>query len=206
MITQISGFFKAVKDKNGTGRMVAFMSFSSLLANVLTIVSGLLVARWLLPEELGLFTSFNVITSYIILVQLGIPSGLSRQLPFYMGSKEETKANQTVAVANHWGLVTGIACFIISLFVVVYFIVIKNYFFAAGTFVIGISAFQGLYVTKYLKILYRSNNDFNKLSLIDIIGALVTFAGIFFVWKYKFYGLCIRAVISILVDLLLTYQ
>ena len=206
MIPKISSLFKTVKDKNGTGRMVAFMSFSSLLANVLTIVSGLLIARWLLPEELGLFTSFNVLTSYIILVQLGVPSGLSRQLPFYMGSKEEEKARQTAAVANHWGLITGLACFGLSLAVAFYFLAVKNYFFAAGTFVIGISAFQGLYVTKYLKILYRSNNDFNKLSLIDIISALVSFAGIFLVWKYKFYGLCMRAAISVAVDLILAYQ
>ncbi len=186
--------------------MVAFMSAASLLTNALTIISGLLVAKWLLPQELGLFTSFNVITSYIILIQLGVPSGLSRQLPFYMGKKEEQKALDSAASANQWGLVTGIACIALSVVVTAYFLIAKNYEMAAGVFVVGLTSFQGLYVTKYLKILYRSNNDFNRLTTIDIINAVVLFVTIFLVWRFKFYGLCIRAVIAVVVDLALAYH
>lgn len=182
------------------------MSAASLLTNALTIVSGLLVAKWLLPQELGLFTSFNVITSYIILIQLGVPSGLSRQLPFYMGKKEEQKALDTAASANQWGLVTGIVCIALAVLVSVYFLIVKNYEMAAGVFVVGLTSFQGLYVTKYLKILYRSNNDFNRLTTIDIINAVVLFITIFLVWKFKFYGLCIRAVVGVVVDLALAYH
>lgn len=185
--------------------MVAFMSAASLLNNALTIVSGLLVAKWLLPQELGLFNSFSVLTSYIILVQLGIPSGLSRQLPFYFGKNEQQKALTCAASANQWGLLTGISCMIVSLPVAIFFFSAGNYTVAAGVIVVGITSFQGLYVTKYLKILYRSNNDFNRLTTIDIINAVVAFLSIFFVWKYKFYGLCIRAVIAVVIDLSFTY-
>lgn len=202
----VASLIQSIKQKGSSGRMVAYMSFASLFNNALTILSGLLVAKWLLPEELGLFNSFNVLTSYIILVQLGIPSGLSRQFPYYLGANNKQRGIDCAALSNWWGLVTGFACVALSILVAAWFVLAKNYEYAAGVFVIGLTSFQGLYVTKYLKILYRSNSDFNKLTTIDLINSLVLFITIFLVWKFKFYGLCIRAVIAVIVDWWLAYQ
>ena len=86
-----------------------------------------------------------------------------------------------------------------------FFFVQGNLKLTAGAFVIGITAFQALFVTKYLKVLFRSNADFNKLAFIDVVVAVTSFISIWFVWKYGFYGLCIRAIIVALVDSTLTF-
>lgn len=186
--------------------MIALMSVSGFVSNIITIVSGLLVAKWLLPEELGFFNGLSVVAVYVILIQMGIPNGLGRQYPYYLGRQEEDKAMLCAATANMWSFLTGVGCIIVALLIAAYMLLQNDYAMAVGVFVVGITSFQGLYVTKYLKMLYRSNNDFNKLSVIDIVNALVAFAGIFFVWKYKFYGLCMRSVLSFIVDLVLTYH
>jgi O-antigen/teichoic acid export membrane protein len=87
-----------------------------------------------------------------------------------------------------------------------YFVYAKNYYYAAGSFTIGSASFRAFYVTKYLKILYRSNRDFNKLSQINLINAFASFVAIIFVWKYDFYGLCIRGVITALADYYFTWK
>jgi len=197
MRNTISSFTIAMKNKTGSGRMMVFLTVSGLISNVLTIVSGLLVARWLLPEDLGLFNSFSIITSYIILAQLGIPSGLSRQYPYYLGKDDKAGASQLAATANYWSLALSLVIFLLSLVGTFYYLAIRNWEYAVGVFVIGISTFDGCYTTKYLKVLYRTNNDFNKISIINIIVAVVSFVTIFFVSSFGFYGLCIRAVIII---------
>lgn len=192
--------------KSSSGKTVAFMGFSSIFNSVLMMSSGILVARWLLPESLGLFNSFNIITSYIILIQAGVPSGLSRELPFYMGRNEVAKAEAMAAVSNYWGLMLGGACLILGVIGAIYFLIVQNFEYAAGSFVVGITSFQALYVTKYIKVLYRSNNDFNKLSAIEIIDAVTAFGSVYFVWKFGFYGLCVRAVLLVIVDLYFAFR
>ncbi|MFM2360981.1 MAG: hypothetical protein RLY16_2974 [Bacteroidota bacterium] len=185
--------------------MVLLTSMSGLISNALTILSGLIVARWLMPEQLGLFNSFSIIISYIILLQLGIPSGLSRNFPYYIGQNNRPHAEQLAATAAYWSLALGFIILALSMVTSIGFMVAGNYKFAAGVFVIGISSFQSFFVTKYLKILFRSNNDFNKLATINIINAVISFASIVFVKYFDFYGLCIRAIFLCLSDFVLTW-
>lgn len=186
--------------------MIAFTSLSGLFGNLLVMISGLMVARWLLPEELGFFNAFTVITSYIVLIQVGIPSGLSRELPYYLGQGKYQDAEEFASVANFWGQLLGSLVLIICIVVAIYYLLLKkNLEFAAGISVIGITSFQGLYIAKYLKVLYRSNVDFNKLALIQSLTSIVSFISIYLVWKFSFYGLCLRSTIIAATDFCLTY-
>ncbi len=202
----ISAISKRFKNWNSTNLMILFMSFSNIIGNVLTIASGLLIARWLLPADLGLFNSFSVITSYIILAQLGIPSGLTRELPLYYGKGETDTAHQYAAVAQYWGLILGLSAMGLASIVSLYFAVTGQYIYAAGAFTVGITSLQTFYVTKYLDVLYRTNRDFNYLSRIKLITSVTSFAAVIFVWWFGFYGLCIRAGVLALVDFYFTWR
>lgn len=202
----VKAIVSSLKDKKSSGRMVALTSLAGLVSNFLNIVAGIIVARWLMPQELGLFNGFSIVVSYIVLIQLGVPSALSREYPYYIGKENKEKSIELAAAANYWALLLGFGIFIVANIISLYFLFVKNYQYAAGVFVIGFSSFQTFFVTKYLKILFRSNNDFNKLAYINIINAVVAFAGIFFVKEYGFYGLCIRSILMILSDFILTWK
>src|SRR5690554_4139486 len=126
--------------KNSTNSMIAFLSFSNLINNALSIVSGLLVAKWLLPSELGSFNSFTLITGYVILIQMGIPSGLSRELPFYLGKNDKKEAYNYAAVAQFWQKNLALGVVIITTLIALYFLLSENYKYAAGVFIIGVTA------------------------------------------------------------------
>jgi len=192
--------------RGSTNSMIFFLSFSNIFGNGLTIISGLFVAKWMIPEELGAFNVFSIITGYIVLIQLGIPSGLSRELPFYIGRNEKGTAINYASVAQYWQKGLGLVLLSATILIAFVFLSQKNYQTAAGITVVGITTWHTLYVTKYLKILYRSNRDFNKLSWIKIINSLFLFFSIVLVWLYGFYGLCIRAILAALVDFIFTYK
>lgn len=139
------------------------------------------------------------------MIQLGIPSGLSRELPLYLGMADKDKAYAYASTAQYWLKYLGFAILGISLLISLAFIVQNSYKLGAGTLVIGLSVWQTLYVTKYLKILYRTNRDFNKISWIKIIVAVTSFLSIGFVYLYDFYGLCLRLFSVVIVDFLITY-
>ena len=194
-----------VKKLDSTNLMILFLSFSNLIANALNIISGLFVARWLLPNELGTFSSFTIFTGYIILVQLGIPSAISRELPFYLGTNDKDHAYKLTAVSQFWQKLLSLGVLIIGIIISLVFLYLGDYLYASGIAVVSLMSWQALYVTKYLKILYRTNKDFNKLSWIKLINGVSAFATIILVWQFGFYGLCLRAVINILIDFVVTY-
>lgn len=183
--------------------MIAFLSSANLFNTFLTLISGLLVIKWLLPEDLGLFTSFNLIVGYVILGQLGVSSGLSRELPYLIGKKEIQNAWHSAEVAQFWLLTISTISFLLLSIISIYYFYKSNFINGAGFFTIAVVSFQSIYVTQYLKVLYRTNSDFNKISLIQIVTSLISFGSIIFVWKWEFYGLCIRAIVTALANFLL---
>jgi O-antigen/teichoic acid export membrane protein len=205
-LAAVQPFWAKIKARKGsTNAMILFLSVSNVIGNALTIVSGLFVAKWLLPEELGSFNGFNIIVGYVVLAQLGIPSALNRELPYYYGKNEKAIALRYAAVAQYWQKYLGLVALIVGILAAIYFYATGKNEWAAGLLVIGFSTWQTLYVTKYLNVLYRTNRDFNKLSWIKLINAGTAFVSIIFVWLFGFYGLCLRAIIGAVVDFGFSY-
>ena len=154
----------------------------------------------MLPEELGLFNALSIFSSYIILIQLGIPSGLSRELPFNFGMGKEEYAHDLAATAKYFMMSLALGILVICTLPAIYFLYTTHYDYAFGSIVIGITSAQTFYSTKYLKILYRADNHFNKLADISLINTLVNFLSIVLVYEYQYYGLCLRAILLVFVD------
>ena len=185
--------------------MILATSSSNLIGNALTIISGLFVIKWLLPFELGFFNTFSVITGYIVLAHIGIPVALNRDLPYLMGKKDKKEALKLAAVSKYWTFFISTIISIIGILGILFFLVNEKYQIAAGVFVVMGQSWQGIFVTKYLKILYRTNKDFNKLALISLIVSVVGFVTIYFIYLYGFYGLCLRAIIIVIVDFVFSW-
>lgn len=181
--------------------MIVFLSSSSFISNLLTIVSGLIILKWLLPSELGFFNTFTVIAGYITLAHIGVPVALNRDLPYFMGKGEKKEALKLASVAKYWSFYVSIIISFLGVLVALFYIVSEQrYDYAVGVLVIIFQTWNGIYVAKYLRILYRTNRDFNKLSLINLVVAIFSFLSIYFVYKFGFYGLCLRAIIIVLIS------
>ena len=186
-------------------KTVGLVTSSNLLFSLANLLSGFLVAKWLLPEELGQFNVLSIFTSYIILVQIGIPSGLSREFPFFWGKREREKAVEVAETAKFYMLYLSLLILLVTFIVGIYYYAIEELNkYAIGSIVVGITCFQSLYVNKYLKILYKSENEFIKLSHIKFISVIINLSSLILVYKFQFYGLCLRAILVTIFDFYFT--
>lgn len=193
-------------DKHSTSSMIILLSSSQMISNVIRIASGLLVASFILPKEYGTFTGIGIILGYLPLFQIGVMNGLNRELPYCFGKGDSHKAKEYASVAQFWELSLSILSFSILTIVAIYFLSQSNYIYAAGFFTWAIASINHYFGENYLHILFRTNHDFNKLSALTLILSTLALASVLLVWKWQYYGLCLRAIFLILVEMLLLWQ
>jgi len=188
-------------DKHSTSSMIIYLGSAQMISNVIRIISGILVARFVLPEMLGTFNGIGIIMGYLPILQLGVMNGLNRELPYCFGKGEIEKAKGYASVAQFWEVALSSVAFTVLTLIAIYYLFNSQYLYAAGFFSFGLSSIYHYYGQNYLQILFRTNHDFNKLSNIALIIAFVSLITVGLVWKWQFYGLCIRSIVLIAVEM-----
>lgn len=169
-----------------------------------TMIGNIIVAKFLTPNELGSFSFYLILVNYIVLIQFGIPNGLSRQFPYYIGGNDSQKAHVIAGTSKSFAIIVSCLILLITFIFTLIKCLNKDYFSAMGYAVVGVSVVQTLYVTKYLKLLYRSSMDFGKLARIELINSFLNFISIIFIYKYGIWGLGIRVFVVFVTDLYMT--
>lgn len=176
-------------------------TLSSVLKAGATLVSGFIIAKFISPKDFGLWTTLSLFISYALIFQGGMINGLSLELPLAMGKGNEkrgyllTGVTQTVTFYSTLVLLfIGIATFFIYPFQSD-----KERFGFLGIIIITIFTFY----QNYLLATFRSNNQFLKLSYIQVVEALLNFISIVFVFYYAFYGMVLKASLVIIIFVLI---
>ena len=175
------------------------------VSNILRIIAGFLVVKLIAPEVYGEFTGPGIYLTYFMLLHLGINNGLSRELPFELGSGNKERVDQYASV----GLFVNT---IISAFTFFVFMVVSIQLFTSGNNTGGIiygtysivSIFN-LMNKAYLPVLFRTNADFDKLAKIQFILGFVNILSVIFVFFFGLIGLCIRMVLLFLIEFALLF-
>lgn len=170
---------------------LAIFSVSSMLYSAIQMLFGLVVLRWVGPEDMGLWNTVGIISPYIAFLQLGIFVALNRELPFLLGKGEKNQAmNAVITAANHANRVSLLLLFF-TVLVLLYFYV-KDY---NSLYLLVIAVFGSSVVFQVkqnmLVVTYRSANDFQKLGYIYLAIIPVYLISILLVAQYNFYGFLI---------------
>ena len=188
------------------GKVLVKFASAQVIYNILRLIAGFLVVRIIAPELYGLFSGVGIFLGYIMLGHVGTLNGLGRELPYQLG-KGNIKSLKNYANTGYWiSLIIGVLAFFLFSF-----LAIKNYYTQGHfdlTMVYATYSVLGFFhITNnvYLPVLYRTNSDFNKLSNINIVSAIVNIITVLLVYYYTFYGLLIRAVILIIIRFTLLY-
>ena len=192
-------------DKNSTSSMIAYLGSAQTISYIIRITSGILVARFVLPEMLGTFNGIGIILGYLPIFQLGVMNGLNRELPYYFGKGEKEKAKDFASVAQFWEVSLSAISFTIMSLIAFYYLIQGQYLYASGFFAFALSSIFHFYGQNYLQILFRTNSDFNKLSNIAIIISVVSLLSVILVWKWQYYGLCIRSILMVMIEIYLLW-
>jgi O-antigen/teichoic acid export membrane protein len=157
------------------------------------MVAGILMIRWIEPGELGIWQSLTIAQLYIGIFEIGVSSGLNRELPFSFGRGDRQFGNilaeTTLSFMGMLSKTVAILTFLVCLCLYILSFDVKV---VAGSFVVGMMAAINFY-DRYLTVTYRSNEAFLSLSKVTFIKTLCQILFIPLVYFVAYYGLILYA-------------
>ena len=88
---------------------------STIVLQIVSLLTGLLAYRYITPEYLGIWATFTTFTTIAPILRLGIPNGMNRELPYYLGRGETEKAYLFASTTLYYAIFNTIALGIIGL-------------------------------------------------------------------------------------------
>lgn len=177
-----------------TIRSVTALFSSNIVSSVLTAVGGLLVARFLWPEEIGSFRAFTIPLTYLTFLHLGTWDGLWRQIPYYVGKELPEKVDALASAAGAFNLFVsvGVSCGFICC--AIYSLAHRDFQGVFGWLSQAFFCWE-IFYGGYLSSTYRTLHNFVTLSRIQVAQSVLSFGMVFLLPFLRFYGLCARVAI-----------
>ena len=166
---------------------------SSSVTKALTqIISIVLIAKIIAPDDLGTWSFLSLFITYAAILNLGIISGLNRELPYTLGMNKQEEATEMVQTAYAFILCcSGIAClaglgyaFLVPMPEKLFYGVL------AITFMSLLSYYESFLISTF-----RSNSAFKKLSQAQFIQSILNVISLVLIYYYGYYGLISKVVI-----------
>ncbi len=175
-----------------TIRSIGALLTSNITSSVLTAIGGLLVARFLGPEETGSFRAFTIPLTYLIFLHLGTWDGLWRQIPYYVGKEMPEQVERLAAAAGAFNLLISVVVSCGFIFCAAYSLAHHDRYGVFGWFSQALFCW-GVFYGGYLTSTYRTLNHFVAMARIQVAQTVLTFGMVFLLPFLRFYGLCVRA-------------
>lgn len=188
------------------GKVLIRFASAQIISNFLRLLSGFLVVRFIEPEIYGQFSGVGVYLGYILLGHGGIINGLSRELPYELGRKNDAYANE---MASSVYVLSVIISFIASLLFL--FFAIKQFMdgnTATAIIYFAYTIIGGLHLLnkQFLPTLYRTNKDFDSLSKQNISVGVGNLFSVVLVYFFSLYGLIARSIFLALLEFFLLFK
>ena len=174
-----------------TIRSVTALLSSNITASVLTAIGGLLVARFLGPEETGAFRVYTIPLTYLIFLHLGTWDGLWRQIPYYVGKEMPEKVDALASAAGAFNLFVSVVVSCGFICCAAYSLFHHNLYGVFGWLSQALCCW-GIFYGNYLTSTYRTLNHFVTLARIQVTQTVLAFGMVFLLPFLRFYGLCAR--------------
>ncbi|MGD9992106.1 MAG: oligosaccharide flippase family protein [Salinivirgaceae bacterium] len=185
-----------------------FFSFSAILMSVIQMGTNLLVIRWVSPEEIGVWNTFNLVLVYGMALQLGIFNGLNREYPFLLGSGDKYLAMKLASTALFIARVCMLISLIATILVFLFLLSIDGYSieYSFALLIVGLNLVLMFY-QNYLLVTYRTNKAFNQLAAAYLWQSLLLLISLPIVYFYAYWGLLIRfLLLAVSLILLLNFK
>jgi len=182
--------------KRSLGMLVGHLVGGNMVSMVVRLVSGVWLGRLVMPATLGLFTGIGLALRYAPFLQLGILDGLYRELPYYIGKGQRSRAEELASAAQAWALVVGGAYAVVLLGIGGWNLWRAEYWMAAGWATNAVLAVVFYYKTYYLQLTFRTAHDFSRLAFVNVVESVSSLALLALVAWLQFYGLCLRALLA----------
>lgn len=192
--------------KNKLFRTGAVYGSASLLKSGATMIAGIVMIRWLDPEQIGLWQSLTVLMAYTSFPQLGINQGLNRELPFLYGQDKTEKGNYLASSAQAYMSYLSLLFVLITLIIgFVFLIQGKPIKLISGIFILGFMISLNTF-NNFLSVTYRTAKAFDKLAKVFFIDTILIIGILPIIYFYNYYGLLVYNLVSVLILSILMFS
>lgn len=187
---RIASYIHTIVKSPAFGSLGAFAG-SNIAVSVIAGVGGLLQARWVAPEVFGEFQQYAILTGYLGILTQVVNDGLIRQYPYYIGKGEQEKALDVAGIAKWWFMLATVIGLLVFSALTVRAAFLQDWRAVLGwgaqMFAVTVTFYGG-----FLAIMYRTANDFKRLSLNNLICAGSGFCLLGLVRLFGYSGVAIR--------------
>lgn len=174
--------------------MAIFASGNSA-AMLLGVVGSIIQARYVEPEDMGVFRTFGIVAGYLTFLHLGVFDGLQREIPIQLGRENRAEAERAAAACLTWILSVTLICVLIFAL-----LAIKSLWYQDVRQFWGwlayIPVIIGILYGGYLSTTIRTGQQFVALSKISIVQALAGTIVLPLFPIMGYYAACLRTAAS----------
>lgn len=184
-------------------KTASLYSSTSIIKACATMLSGFVIAKFVDPQDLGLWSTLTLILTYSVFIQGGINNGLNLELPAAYGKGDTRYAEKLAAVAQTFTLFTAGIVFIAGISFYLFYPTENQkvkYGIIGITFMVVLNFYQ-----VYLSSTYRSNDSFLRLAKIQFFEAIFNVTSLLLVFYFAYYGMIIKSVLTLLFFVILLH-
>ncbi|MGB2894896.1 MAG: oligosaccharide flippase family protein [Anaerolineales bacterium] len=171
IFSRINSWIRSTFTKDGLVNEFLFFSLSTGAYQISRLVVTLVAARWIGPDDFGIWNALYLILLYGVLINLGVPSGMNREVPILTGRGREDLAHIAANVTFWFVLVTGLLGALATV------LILSNGLVAtlstASVVAMGV-LFLAWHVYQYFQMRLRSTIQFRLMTIQQFV-----FAGLF---------------------------
>jgi len=171
---------------------VAKVISGNFATTIVTGVAGILVARWTLPYDMGLWQGAVLVTVYVSVLQLGVFNGLNRQLPYLLGTGNSAKALVIAQAAYAWVFVLILFTLLLTGGISLWFFLNDQNNISYAILAVGI-IISCTWATLYLSTTYRTHSEFGRLAKNTTFAAIIGLGLTMLVLWLGYIGILLRA-------------
>lgn len=188
-----------------TLQTIAVFTTGNMVAMVLGTVGSLVQARYVGPEEMGIFRMFTIVLGYLTFLHLGIFDGLHRDLPIQLARGNTAKAEKLAAACLAWIVFISLVTSILFLALAVKAACYREWmeFWGWLAFIPGV---VGVFYGGYLGATFRTGQQFVQLSKAAVLQSVAGTLVLPLMPFLNYYGACLRAAASGLVNVIYLHR
>lgn len=176
-----------------------------MAAMVLGVFGSLVQARYIGPEDMGVFRTFGIVAGYLTFLHLGVFDGLQREIPLQLGRGNRTKAEQAASACLAWIMFISLACGTIFLGMA-----LRAAYYGEWKQVGGWLAYTSVIVATfyggYLGTTFRTGQQFITLSKTSVISAIAGTLVLPLLPMLGYFGACLRTAVSSISSLFVLHR
>jgi O-antigen/teichoic acid export membrane protein len=188
-----------------TVHTIAVFATGNMVAMLLGVAGSLVQARYVAPEEMGIFRTFTIVAGYLTFLHLGVFDGLQREIPLQMGRGNWAKAEQAASACLAWitfiSLAGGVLFLALALRAAYYGEWMRFWGWLAYLPFIVATFYGG-----YLGTTFRTGQQFITLSKTSVIQAIAGTLVLPLLPILGYYGACLRTAVGSITNLFLLHH